>query len=154
MYPNDVQNNNGVLTQISSGQKINQGSAESMSKSKKNVIDPETIIKEYGADSARWFMLSDSPPERDINWSDSGIQGSWRFCQKIWSLIQNHKNVFDMKLDAKKIQFSGQSLDFMRGVHSHLYDITRSIEKFQMNVSVAKIYEIVNIISKFKYALF
>ena len=152
VFPNDVQNNNGVLTQISSGQKINQGSAESMSKSKKNVIDPETIIKEYGADSARWFMLSDSPPERDINWSDSGIQGSWRFCQKIWSLIQNHKNVFDMKLDAKKIQFSGQSLDFMRGVHSHLYDITRSIEQFQMNVGVAKIYEIVNMISKFKPA--
>ena len=64
------------------------GEIESMSKSKKNVIDPESIISTYGADSARWFMLSDSPPEKDINWTDSGINGAWKICQKIWTLFK------------------------------------------------------------------
>ena len=67
------------------------GPIESMSKSKKNVIDPETIIKDFGADSARWFMLSDSPPDKDINWSESGINGSWKICQKIWAIIDLNK---------------------------------------------------------------
>ena len=60
---------------------------ESMSKSKKNVIDPESIISTYGADSARWFMLSDSPPEKDINWTDSGINGAWKICQQFHFIL-------------------------------------------------------------------
>ena len=73
VFPEDVDKKNGSFYQISSGQKVTQGPIESMSKSKKNVIDPQSIIETYGADSARWFMLSDSPPEKDINWSSQAL---------------------------------------------------------------------------------
>ena len=70
-----------------------------MSKSKKNVVDPEAIINTYGADTARWFMLSDSPPGRDINWSDSGIKGAWKFINKVWSLINENKTIFKTSIN-------------------------------------------------------
>ena len=81
----------GNYFQISTGEKVTMGEIESMSKSKKNVIDPESIINTFGADSARWFMLSDSPPEKDINWTDSGINGAWKICQKIWTDCKKNK---------------------------------------------------------------
>ena len=82
VFPNDVEERDGKLYQISNGLDVNMGANESMSKSKKNVIDPEEIIKNYRSDSARWFMLSDSPPERDINWSDSGFMDHGNFAKK------------------------------------------------------------------------
>mgnify|MGYP001430415080 CR=1 FL=1 len=150
VYPEEVIEKNGEIKHINSMEPIIKGPSESMSKSKKNVIDPEKIINEYGADSARWFMLSDSPPERDINWSVSGIQGSWRFCQKIWSLVQNNIDVFKVSLEKQSNNASDMALKLQQEIHSNLSEITNSIEKFQMNVSVAKIYEMVNHLSKFK----
>ncbi len=147
VFPNDVQKENGKYVQTSTGIEVIEGPIESMSKSKKNVIDPETIINSFGADSARWFMLSDSPPEKDINWSDSGIQGSWRFCQKIWNLVVKNQSV--LKSNPSNSKFNEKNLKLMQIIHSNLYDITQSIEQFQMNVSIAKIYEMVNELSKF-----
>src|SRR5947209_9549194 len=72
---------------IATGEEVNIGSIEKMSKSKRNTVDPDDIIGEYGADVARWFMLSDSPPDRDVIWSDEGVQGSWRFVQRLWRLV-------------------------------------------------------------------
>ncbi len=149
IYPDEVIEEKGMITHINSGEKIIKGPSESMSKSKKNIIDPEKIINAYGADSARWFVLSDSPPERDINWSEAGIQGSWRFCQKIWSLIQNNLEVFKVDNDEIASDISDSAIELQREVHSGLLQVTTSIEKFQMNVSVAKIYEIVNHLNKF-----
>ena len=149
VYPDEVIEEKGKITHIKSREKIIKGPSESMSKSKKNIIDPEKIITEYGADSARWFVLSDSPPERDINWSESGIQGSWRFCQKIWSLIQNNIDVFKTNNEKDLIDISDKAKELQREVHTSLSQVTTSIEKFQMNVSVAKIYEMVNHLSKF-----
>ena len=149
VYPDEVIEEKGKITHIKSREKIIKGPSESMSKSKKNIIDPEKIITEYGADSARWFVLSDSPPERDINWSESGIQGSWRFCQKIWSLIQNNIDVFKTKNEKNLNDISDKAKELQREVHTSLSQVTTSIEKFQMNVSVAKIYEMVNHLSKF-----
>tara|TARA_B100001057_G_scaffold68898_1_gene62677 strand:- start:4470 stop:7016 length:2547 start_codon:yes stop_codon:yes gene_type:complete len=146
VYPDDVQEDSQGLVQISTGQSVNEGPNEAMSKSKKNVIDPESIITHYGADSARWFMLSDSPPERDINWSLSGIQGSWKFCQKIHSLVEKNLSLFSENDEVSQLN-SGKS-ELLTEIHKCLKDITQSIEKFQMNVSVAKIYEIVNHLSK------
>ena len=119
-----------------------------MSKSKKNIVDPESIVKVFGADAARWFMLSDSPPERDINWSNSGINGAFKFCQRIWQLVWTHKELFNEELGNFKISENGKRL--LTLVHFNLNEITKSIELFQMNVAVAKIYEIVNEITKFK----
>lgn len=63
-----------------------------MSKSKKNTVDPQDIIEQYGADTARWFMLSDSPPERDVEWTAAGVEGAWRFVQRVWALIADPEN--------------------------------------------------------------
>jgi len=149
VYPEEVLEEGGDLIHINSREKILKGPSESMSKSKKNVIDPEKIINDYGADAARWFMLSDSPPERDIIWSLSGIQGSWRFIQKVWSLVQKNKNVFDPDGKYKNAKKNNENQKLLKKMHTNLNDVTNSIEKFQMNVSIAKIYEIVNEIAKF-----
>ena len=153
VYPDDVVNKNGRLCQISSGLHVTEGAMESMSKSKKNVIDPETIIQNYGSDAARWFMLSDSPPERDINWSDSGIHGSWKFCQRLWTIIKENLDLMINK-DVKESSdtYSKQSQKLLQKTYKTLEDVTSSIERFQMNVGVAKIYELINHLSKFKPA--
>ena len=153
VYPDDVDNKNGRLSQISSGLHVTEGAMESMSKSKKNVIDPETIIQNYGSDAARWFMLSDSPPERDINWSDSGIHGSWKFCQRLWTIIRENLDLMINK-DVKESSdtYSKQSQQLLQKTYKTLEDVTNSIEKFQMNVGVAKIYELINHLSKFNPA--
>ena len=71
------------------GEVLTTGGIEKMSKSKKNVVDPEAIIEKYGADTARWFMLSDTPPERDIEWTETGVEGAWRFTQRVWRLVHD-----------------------------------------------------------------
>jgi len=123
---------------------------ESMSKSKKNVVDPESIIKSYGADAARWFMLSDSPPEKDINWSDSGIKGAWKICQKISGIINKNQSLIQNEEVENIKDLSSNANEFLRSVHQCLDGITKSIDRFQMNVAIAKIYEMVNSILRFK----
>jgi leucyl-tRNA synthetase len=150
VYPDDVEKKDSKYFQISTGELVTMGEIESMSKSKKNVIDPESIISTYGADAARWFMLSDSPPEKDINWTDSGINGAWKICQKIWAIVQNNKDNLKQTTNSDDKTYNGKSLDFIRIIHQNLHAITQSIEKFQMNVSIAKVFEIVNAISKFQ----
>ena len=150
VFPDDVKKNNEKFIQISTGEKVLEGSIESMSKSKKNVIDPETIIQSYGADAARWFMLSDSPPDKDINWSESGIQGSWKICQKIWFIINNNKHYLSLSNYQEDMKLSNNAEELMYLINQNLAAITKGIEKFQMNVAIAKIYEIVNGLSKFQ----
>ena len=150
VYPHDVEKKDAEFYQISTGEKVKTGPMESMSKSKKNVIDPESIISTFGADSARWFMLSDSPPEKDINWSESGINGAWKICHRIWTLINTNKKHFETELNVSDTEFSGKSLNLIRLIHQNLDQITKSIERFQMNVAIAKVFEMVNAISKFE----
>ena len=150
VYPDDVEIKDSKYFQISTGEPVTMGEIESMSKSKKNVIDPESIISTYGADSARWFMLSDSPPEKDINWTDSGINGAWKICQKIWMIVQSNKENLKQTINSNNKAYEEETLDFIRIIHQNLHAITQSIEKFQMNVSIAKVFEIVNAISKFQ----
>ena len=149
VFPSDVEKKDSKYFQVSTGKEVTMGEIESMSKSKKNVIDPESIISTYGADSARWFMLSDSPPEKDINWTDSGINGAWKICQKIWTLVKNNKMNLEQTTNGHAVTYSGKTLNFIKIIHQNLHAITQSIEKFQMNVSIAKVFEIVNVISKF-----
>ena len=89
--PKDVEIVNGVLKD-NNGQEVRTGKIEKMSKSKKNVVDPNDIINSYGADTARWFMLSDSPPERDLQWTDTGIAASFKFINKLYELVEKYKN--------------------------------------------------------------
>ncbi len=150
VFPNDVKKEGSGYIQISTGKPVTMGEIESMSKSKKNVIDPESIIETYGADSARWFMLSDSPPEKDINWTDAGINGAWKICQKIWKIAKENQDNLSRPFKTTDSIADGNALNLMKVVHGNLNAITQSIEKFQMNVAIAKVFEMVNAISKFK----
>ena len=123
-------------------QKVIVGSSESMSKSKKNVIDPEKIIENYGADAVRLFILSDSPPEKDIQWSEQGMVASYKFIQKFWIL---HKKILE-KIDNKE---GGSSFDELNKFTNKLIQkISLNLEKFNYNVIVANIYETYNFLIK------
>ena len=111
------------------------GPSESMSKSKKNTIDPEEMIKEYGADAVRWFILSDSPPEKDVQWSNIGVKSANKFLQKVWNLnhqIKNREDRENNNLLEKK---------FMNKIDLFINKIETSIENFQLNVCIAQFYE-------------
>ena len=150
LFPHEVYEKDKKYFYNKTNEEIIKGSSESMSKSKKNVIDPENIISEYGADTARLFMLSDSPPDRDINWSIAGINGAWKFTQKFWRTVRNCSKVFKIDLSKKPKNFSKESIIFRKKVQKLLKAITDSIESFQINVAVAKIHELTSEISLYK----
>ena len=131
-------------TEIATGKPASIGSIEKMSKSKKNLVDPDDIIQHWGADCARWFMLSDSPPERDVIWTEAGVQGAGRFIQRIWRLVSDIA-------DRPKGQISGtpseDAKDVRRAAHKALDAVGRNIEALRFNVAVAQIYELTNAIS-------
>ena len=112
-----------------------------MSKSKKNVIDPGEIINLYGADTARWFVLSDSPPERDLEWTETGVVASYKFINKIWELFEK-STTYTCKSDIKKTDKSS-----LKKFDKIINEISDNIEGFHFNKSVAKIYEYVNLLS-------
>jgi leucyl-tRNA synthetase len=111
-----------------------------MSKSKKNIIDPDDIIKIYGSDAVRWFILSDSPPDRDIQWSDNGIQGAFKYIQKIWRTYE--------KLKVYKKEKEENNNTLIRNSNILIKEITDCIEKFHINVAVAKLYVFLNNINE------
>ena len=126
----------------SPSEKVIVGPIESMSKSKKNTIDPESIIKNYGADSVRLFILSDSPPEKDVQWSDQGMLASFKFVQKLWILnskiLEKIKNNNETADDGNLSKFTNQLI----------FKITQNLEKFHYNVIVANLYEMYNFLIK------
>ncbi len=148
VFPKDVYEKDNKFFHTDTNEELVKGPSESMSKSKKNVVDPETIINMYGADTARWFMLSDSPPGRDISWSESGVKGSWKFINKVWSLINKNKDLFKIKIKVNDNK-SKKLIELKKITHKNLKEITSSINSFQMNVAVAKIYEMTNFFSSF-----
>ena len=119
------------------GEIIKIGSPESMSKSKKNTIDPEKIIENYGADAVRLFILSDSPPEKDVQWSETGMLSSYKFTQKLWTLHQKFKNKIEENSDKKDEEisiFTNQMIE----------KIKYNLEKFHYNVIIANLYDSYN----------
>ena len=124
-------------------QKVKVGPSESMSKSKKNVIDPENIINNYGADAVRLFILSDSPPEKDVQWSDQGMVASYKFLQKLWVLHNKIK-----KKIKSKIKNDGENLKIEKFTNQMINKITNNLEGFNYNVMIANIYETYNFLSK------
>jgi leucyl-tRNA synthetase len=136
--PGDVVKKNDLLFDKNNSP-VSIGNIEKMSKSKKNVIDPGEIINLYGADTARWFVLSDSPPERDLEWTETGVVASYKFINKIWDLFEK-SNTY--KADLKKTD-----RDSLKKFDKIINEISRNIESFHFNKSVAKIYEYVNLLS-------
>jgi leucyl-tRNA synthetase len=127
------------------GEPVVIGSIEKMSKSKKNTVDPDDIIEAYGADTARWFMLSDSPPERDVIWTEEGVQGAWRFVQRLWRL--NGEIARIAAPAARPAQFSEQALAVRKAAHRALANVSDDIGKLRFNRCVAHIYEFANALS-------
>jgi leucyl-tRNA synthetase len=135
---------NRTATLAATGEPIVIGSIEKMSKSKKNTIDPDDIIGTYGADVARWFMLSDSPPERDVEWTERGVQGAWRFTNRIWRLIGEAAAIAKNAPAQRPDSFNEPALALRKAAHGALAKVTDAIEKLHFNVCVAHIYEFAN----------
>jgi len=121
---------------------VTVGPSEAMSKSKKNTIDPESMIKVYGADAVRWFILSDSPPEKDVQWSNQGVNASYKFLQKIWNL----NTIIIERTDRKATVELEKEIN--RKLNNYLIKITNLIENFQLNVVVAQAHEIYKLINE------
>ena len=127
---------------LSNGTPIEIGSIEKMSKSKKNVVDPDDIIASYGADTARWFMLSDSPPERDVIWTEAGVEGAHRFVQRVWRLISESADV--LARAEPKAAYDGDAAAVSKAAHKALKAVGEDIGKLAFNKAVARIYELSN----------
>ncbi|HEY2757679.1 MAG TPA: leucine--tRNA ligase, partial [Pseudolabrys sp.] len=127
------------------GEPIEIGSIEKMSKSKKNTVDPDDIIAAYGADTARWFMLSDSPPDRDVIWTEEGVQGAWRFVQRLWRLVGEITNVTGPV--TRPTAFGPDALNIRKAAHRALANVSDDIGRLRFNRCVAHIYEFANALS-------
>ena len=130
---------------LADGSPIAIGSIEKMSKSKKNVVDPDDIIASYGADTARWFMLSDSPPERDVIWTEAGVEGAHRFVQRVWRLVSDAAPL--LKEVAPQAGTEGAAAAVSRGAHRVLKAVGEDIERLHFNRAVARLYELANLLS-------
>ena len=141
VLPSDAVQKDGAWTHIRTGEALSVGGVEKMSKSKRNVVDPDTIIAAYGADTARWFMLSDTPPERDIEWTEAGAEGSWRFTQRIWRMISE---IAELENSAATMDQSAIAL--RRVSHRTAASITDDLNNLRFNRAISRIYELSNAI--------
>ena len=141
IFPVDAVLKDGAWFHAKTGEPLTIGGIEKMSKSKRNVIDPEAIIASYGADTARWFMLSDSPPERDIEWTEAGAEGAWKFTQRLWRLV-SEASAFATR------EYGGElgpaALELRRVAHRSLAAVTDDLSSLRFNRAIARIYELSN----------
>ncbi|MBX6426111.1 MAG: leucine--tRNA ligase [Variibacter sp.] len=126
------------------GEPVEIGPIEKMSKSKRNTVDPDDIIAAYGADTARWFMLSDSPPERDVIWTEEGVQGAWRFVQRLWRLVGEAAQIVRAAPAERPAAFGEAALAVRKAAHGALAKVSEDIERLRFNRCVAHIYEFAN----------
>ena len=141
LYPDEIEKIDLKTAIKKDKSKVIIGPPESMSKSK-NTIDPENMIKKYGADAVRWFILSDSPPEKDVQWSDKGVAASNKFLQKLWNLSLSIANRKEMKID-KNIENK-----LIEKIEHLSKNIDNSISSFKFNVTIALFYEAYNTLFK------
>ena len=149
LTPEEVVKKDGKMVREATGAPVIVGAIEKMSKSKKNVVSPDDIADTYGADAARWFMLSDSPPERDVEWTDSGVEGAWKLVGRIWDAIDPARDALkahNLSTPPKEIDDSGLAL--RRVTHAAIAGVTDDIENFRFNKAIARIYEYLNALKK------
>ncbi len=135
------------IFRLSDKSPVELGRSEKMSKSKKNVVDPDQIIRDYGADTARWFMLSDSPPERDLEWTESGVTVAWRFQQRLHRIANEAMADLPAVGTARPASLSPAAAELRRAAHKTIASLSADIETFHFNKAVARIYELANTIA-------
>jgi leucyl-tRNA synthetase len=135
-------------TMLSDGSPVEIGSIEKMSKSKRNTVDPDDIMGTYGADTARWFMLSDSPPDRDVIWSEEGVKGASRFVQRLWRQINESAAHGKSAPAARPTEFDPDAMAIRKAAHGALSKVSTEIEKLHFNVCLAHIREFSNVLGE------
>ena len=144
VFPHEVKKKNNKFYHTVDDSEVFPGRIEKMSKSKRNVVDPLSIVKKYGSDTARIFMVSDSPPERDMEWSTAGVEGSYKFLNRVLRIAnetQKPKKLINLDLVDNKNTV-------IKKIHQSIKDVTDGIESLRFNVCIAKLYELTNVISK------
>ncbi len=148
LFPTEVEKRpDGTAVKISDGSPVEIGRSEKMSKSKYNLVDPETILKTYGADAARVFMLSDTPPERDLEWTEAGIDGAWRYVNRLWRLQLSCPEEV-----SQPAELSDAADKLIRQTHKTVAAVTDDLDKLRFNVALARLRELTNAISDMKPA--
>ena len=142
VLPAETTKSEDGFIKVDTGERLFVGGVEKMSKSKRNVVDPEAIIAAYGADTARWFMLSDTPPERDIEWTEAGAEGAWRFTQRVWRLV-NDASAYSEETEGDSVEF----LNLRRMTHRTIAAMTDDLNHLRFNRGIARIYELSNALS-------
>ena len=147
LLPEEVVIDDKGARRADNGEPVSVGPIEKMSKSKKNVVSPEAIADTYGADAARWFMLSDSPPERDVEWTDSGVEGAWRLIGRIWDTVEAAAGALE-GFDADAPAANADDKPLRQATHGAIAGVTEDIDHFRFNKAIARIYEFLNILRK------
>ncbi|WP_424943842.1 leucine--tRNA ligase [Aliiroseovarius crassostreae] len=141
-YPEEVEDRDGAMVVKETGEKVDVIPSAKMSKSKNNVVDPVNIISAFGADTARWFVLSDSPPERDVEWTASGAEAAHKHLSRVWTLCDRIHDMDDTPGEGDE--------DLLREMHKAIHDVTMGIESFGFNAAIAKLYGFTNTLAKSK----
>lgn len=150
LYPYEVEKDeNGTFVTVKGRKTVKLGRSEKMSKSKRNTIDPADIFETYGADAARLFILSDSPPDRDLEWTESGIEGAWRYLNRLWRLIAENDAVLPAANSPIPANFSEDAKKMRSHIHRTIKEVADDYERFHHNKVVARIRELSNTLDKF-----
>jgi leucyl-tRNA synthetase len=152
LSPDEVSRDGAQMIARATGEPVIVGRSEKMSKSRKNVVDPEGMIDTYGADTARLFMLSDSPPDRDLEWTDAGIEGAWRFINRLWRLVDTAERAASEQMQPSSrpaIDGGDGERALRREMHRTIARVTDDLEKFGFNRAVARIREFTNAVAEF-----
>ncbi len=149
LEPGAVVRQDGAYIDAVNGGPVTVGRVEKMSKSKKNVVDPTNVIDQFGADTARWFILSDSPPDRDMEWTDAGVQGAFRFVNRVARLVEGAADTIPAVAAIPPATFDDHALALRRAAHRAVADTTADIENFHFNKAVARLYQLANTIAAF-----
>jgi leucyl-tRNA synthetase len=148
VFPNDVQpNDDGEYFAVNNGASITVGRSEKMSKSRRNVVDPEVILESYGADAGRLFMMSDSPPERDLEWTEAGIDGAWRYINRLWRMVTEAVDNISAAGSEITEGLCADDQEYLRVIHKSIAAVTDDVDRFRFNRAVARIRELTNLLS-------
>ena len=140
LNPDDIKQSESGEYITLDGQKVTVGQSIKMSKSKKNVVDPDDIIDQYGADTARWFVMSDSPPERDVEWTASGAEAAWKHLQRVWRLT--------VEITEDSSEDTSNDIELEKAKNIAIESVTNGVEGFAFNKSIAALYQFTNILAK------